>query len=204
MKLFKRVVISTIGMTMLSIGIGFIINSHFGDDILTLSIEAFRKIWPLSVGTYNLIYGSIMVIVALVLDRRKIGYATVYYVVVGMFLIDKAIEIIPIATSIYIKLLYSLIAIVLMSLSVGLTIAARLGLGYYDAFLYAVSDKLKTSYVVCRYILEGSLLIFSIFLKTYPGIGSIIYFFVLGPAVNWTVNKLKKPIRKYIGTYTED
>ena len=56
MQLFKRIILASFGMTILSIGIGFVVNAKFGSDILTLSIEAYQKTFPLSVGTYNFLY----------------------------------------------------------------------------------------------------------------------------------------------------
>lgn len=204
MKKVERVLLCTFGMSLMSVGIALIVNSRFGDDLLTLFVEASRNIYPLSIGTYNFIYGSIMVIVSFFCDKKKIGYGTIYYVLVGVILIDVFIEIIPIATNIYMQLLYVLLVIIIMAVSVTLAISTRLGLSYYDAFLYSVAKRLNSTYVKLRYILEAFFLVASLLLKTYPGIGTLIYFVALGPAINWSVNKFKNPIRKHLGMSFED
>ena len=117
---------------------------------------------------------------------------------------DVFIKIIPVATNIYMQLLYVLLVIIIMAISVTLAISTRLGLSYYDAFLYSVAKRLNTTYVKLRYILEAFFLIASLLLKTYPGIGTLIYFVALGPAINWSVNKCKNPIRKHLAMSFED
>ena len=49
-----------------------------------------------------------------------------------VFIIDKSIEILPIATTLIMKLMYVIIAVVLMSISVGIAVSVDMGLGYYE------------------------------------------------------------------------
>lgn len=204
MKKVERLLLSFISMSMLSFGIGFVVNSQFGSDIFTLFMEASQKTWGLSIGTFNMIYGALLLIVTFVCDKNKIGIATLYYVVVGRFIIDWSIELVPIANNIYSRILYLLIATFLISFSVGLSIATRQGLSYYDAFLWSITDRFNIKYVVLKYVVEAILLLFSILLKTYPGIGTLVYFIVMGPAINFFTNLLKKPVRNHLDLHFDE
>lgn len=203
-QIVERVIVSMVGMTILGFGIGIIVNSKFGSDCLTLAIESFHNTWGLTVGTFNMIVGAIMLVIAFFCDKKKIGFSTVYYVVCCKFIIDTTIKYVPVATNIYMQLLYVLIAIVCCSFATALSVSARLGLAYYDAFIYSVSDKFKFNPVIFRYIVEAILLTISFFLHTYPGFGTLIYFIVLGPSISSLLKLIKKPLRSHWNMPFED
>lgn len=196
-KKIERILLSTLGMTLINVGVGFAVNAAFGSDCLTLAMEACQHTWGRTVGTYNTVFGVIMLIIALLCDKKKVGYATAYYVVAGQYIIDGTMAILPVATNIFVKLLYVAIAILVISFGSAFGNCARLGLSFYDAFTYSVTDRFNINYIKFRYIVEAVFLIFSIILKTYPSYGTIIYFVCLGPCVTFILSKIKKPIRKY-------
>lgn len=196
MKKVERIIYASLGMILLSAGIAFIAKARIGSDCLTLFVQALNANFGFTVGTWNTIVGVVCVIVALICDKKKIGYATIFYLIVNKFIIDGLLELLPMPTSFIVDSVYCVIAIVLISFGSALTIAARIGMSYYDAFCYAVSEKFKFKYVYFRYVLEGIFLVTSLLLHEYPGIGTIIYFVTLGPCLTFALNLIKEPIRK--------
>lgn len=196
-QIVERILVSIVGMTLLGIGIGIIVNSKFGSDSLTLFIEALQSKFGLTVGTFNMLVGVFMLIVAFICDKKKIGFATVFYVVTCKFVIDTTISVVPIATNIFMKTFYILFAILLCAISTSLSISARLGLAYYDAFIFSVSEKFKINSVVFRYAIEAILLTISILWHTYPNIGTLICFALFGPSINYVLKIFKKPLRQH-------
>lgn len=203
-KTVERIIISIVGMSVLSVGIGVIVNSNFGSDTLTLLEEALQHNFGLTIGTYNTLLGIVMVIVSFFCDKRKIGFATIYYVIVGKFIIDGTIELFPVAETIPMKLLFIALAIALVSVGSSLAICSRFGLSFYDAFLYSVTDRFKFNYVIFRYIVEACFLVISLILHTYPNIGTIIYFVLFGPSITFTLKLIKKPFRQHWNMPYED
>lgn len=203
MKKIQRIIISLTGIVLLCLGIVFMAQASFGQDSLTLLIVALQKNFGLSLGLWNSIVGVLFLIVAFFSDKKKIGFTTIFYVSLGEFIIDFFTTFIPQTNNIYECLMYAVFSTFFISLGSCLAVCSRLGLTYYDAFLYGVTDRFNIKYLPFRYSIEGSLIIASLFLKTYPGLGTIIYFIVMGPTVSFMLKKLKAPIRKYLGLKEE-
>lgn len=198
MKKFERIMVATIGMSIICVGVAMVAKTRVGSDCLTLILQACNNNFGLTLGAWNTIFGIVCLIVALMLDRNKIGYATFYYVIVGQYIIDGTTYILPTPNSYFIDALYCVVALLLISFGAAFGISARLGMSYYDAFCFSVSEKLKIKYVYFRFALEAVFLIVSIILHTYPGFGTIFYFLTMGPCISFILNKIKKPIRKYL------
>ena len=59
-------------------------------------------------------------------------------------------------------------------------IATKLGMGIYDATIFAVASKVNKDSVVVRYFVDGFFLILTIILKGYIGIGTILPYLLTG------------------------
>lgn len=199
MKKVERYLVAILGMTLINIGIVFVAKARIGSDCVTLLLQAFNNNFGFTLGTWNAIFGAVFVVIALICDKKKIGFATIYYVIAGKFIIDGLMNVLPDPNSYLVDAIYCLLAIIVISFGSALSISARLGLSYYDAFCYAVTDRFNIKYIYFRYVVEGIFIIISFFLHTYPGIGTIIYFIALGPCVTFILNRIKTPIRKYLG-----
>ena len=138
MRKIERIIYASIGMVLLCAGIAFVAKARIGSDCLTLFVQALNYNFGYTVGTWNTIVGATLVIIALICDKKKIGYATIFYLLVNKYIIDGLLEVLPMPKSYVLDFIYCLIAIVIISFGCALTISARMGMSYYDAFCYAI------------------------------------------------------------------
>lgn len=204
MKKVERFLLASLGMTLINVGVAFIALARIGEDSLTLLMQALYNNFGRTLGTWSTILGIIFVAIALFCDRKKIGYSTLFYVITSKYIIDGVMYILPVSTSYIMDAVYCVAGIIVITLGSALGICARLGLSYYDAFCFSVSERFKLKYVYFRYTVEAIFIIISLFLHTYPGIGTIIYFVVLGPCVTFALKLIKAPIRKHLGLEVEN
>jgi len=197
-KLLKRLIFATIGGSVIAGAVGILAQNNIGSDAVTLCFVGLTNTFGLTVGTYNTIFGIGMIITALILDKRKIGYTTIVYTFGAKYIIDFVIENLPLASSFIVSLIYTFTALILFGIGVSFAVGADLGLSMYDAFIFSIVDHFKFKYVITRYISDGIFLIAAIILKTYPGIGTLLILACIGVIINYIQKLLEKPLRKLI------
>ena len=203
MKKVERVLLASLGMTLINVGVAFVAKARIGSDSLTLAMQACFNNFGRTLGTWSTIFGIIFVSVALFCDRKKIGYSTFFYVITSQYIIDGVMYLLPAPESYLLDALYCVVGIIVISLGSALGVSARLGMSFYDAFLFSVTERFKLNYVYFRYSVEAFFIVFSLFFHTFPGIGTIIYFITLGPCVTFLLKYIKEPIRKHLGLKEE-
>lgn len=204
MKKIERFLLASLGMTLINVGVAFVALARIGEDSLTLLMQAFYNNFGRTLGTWSTIFGIVAVAIALFCDRKKIGYSTLFYVITSQYVIDGVMYLLPSSSSYLMDAVYCISGIITITLGSAFGVSARLGLSYYDALCFSVTERFKFKYLYFRYTLEACFIIVSLFLHTYPGIGTIIYFVVLGPCVTFTLKKIKGPIRRHLGLSVEE
>ena len=194
----KRLLSATLGASFIAVGIGFMSNGMIGSDSLTIFCEALTDKIGLTVGRWVFIVGIVMVIVPLVLDRKKIGYTTVFYILIGQFIVDGTMAILPVQDNLFMGTVYVLISIVIISLGTIFCLSGDLGLSYYDAFGWSITDHFKLKYVIVRYSIDGFFLIVGLLMGGRVGIGTVMCFVLFAPVVNLFKKTLYEPIRKIV------
>lgn len=199
MKKFVRVLLALIGPVLIHIGVVFITQARVGSDPLTLFMETCVLNFGLTLGTWNALIGVVFVIIAFLCDKKKIGFSTVYYILTSNLVIDNLMTVILPAQNLTYGIVYALLGVLSMSLGGALSVCARYGLSYYDAFLYSVTDRFNINYVVFRYSCEAAFTLASILLHHYPSFGTVFFLLAIGPSISTILKIIKGPIRRYLG-----
>lgn len=202
-KTIERYLLASLGMACISAGVAFIAETRIGADSITLLFQALFNNFGLTIGTWSTIIGIVCLTVTLFCDRRKIGYSTFFYVIVGQYIIDGVMYLLPTPNCLFIDVIYALIGILIVSIGSALGVGTRLGLSYFDGFCFSVTDRFHLNYVVFRYVVEGSVIVACILLHTYPNIGTIVYLVAFAPCVNFFIKLTKAKIRTYFGLEIE-
>lgn len=199
MKKAERGLVAVVGIFLISFGVGVMPQAHIGSDPLTLLFEALSINVGLSIGAWNTIIGAIFLVISFVVDKKKIGFSTLLYVICGQYVIDGTIKLFPYAQNLYVAILYVIISSVTICFGAALTNTARLGLSYYDAYLFSVSEKIKMKYHIFRYINEIVFVVICVLFQHYPNLGTLYYFLSLGPIISFFIKLIRKPIRHHLG-----
>ncbi len=207
-RLFKRILMSAIGVIICGVSVGMFKHATLGVDPFQSLMSGLDAIIPLHFGTLYVIANLVLLLFALVFDRRKIGLATL----INLFLLGYIAEfsqgvcarLLPEPT-LPVRLGLLAAAIVIMCLASAFYFTADLGVSTYDAVALIWSEKQnKVPFPICRIITDLVCVISGIILCILAGftlrqifgevgIGTIITAFFMGPLIELFNKKVARP-----------
>ncbi|KKI92188.1 membrane protein, partial [Bacillus sp. SA1-12] len=162
MKLRVQIPFFMIGLTIFSYGISVAIQvQHLGIhpwDVLNIAL--FEK-FGLTIGTWTVLVGLLLVVVSFFLDRSYINIGTFLNALAVGPLVDLFLymEAFPRSSSVFTDVLVLILGVVLMGIGGGMYSGARIGAGPRDGFMLSISDKLGMSISRVRIMVESLVLL---------------------------------------------
>src|SRR5690625_7936809 len=200
MLIFYRLAIFIIGLLIFSLGISLAIKVDYLGlhpwDVLNVG---FYDIFGLTIGSWSIIIGVILIIVALILYHTYIKLGTFLNLFLIGMLVDFYLwtDLLPEPSSLPFDIFIMLVGIVLMGLGGGLYNAAGLGSGPRDGFMLSIADKTGASIGKVRIIIETSILLLGIIIGGPVFIVTFIFTFVQSPIFQYFYLTFKTYIGKF-------
>ena len=167
---------ATVNLT--GIGVALFIHANLGSDTVTVFVDGLSRLLGCSLGSASRIYNSLMLIIALLVARKHIGWCSVVYALSVGFLIDFYSELLlPLnimGSILPIKLLWVLAGQLCFGITYALLIQYRNGMSQVDAITYYLCEKLKVKFVKMRSAMDIILLGAGWLMGGIVGIGSVI------------------------------
>lgn len=167
---------ATVNLT--GIGVALFIHANLGSDTVTVFVDGLSRLLGCSLGSASRIYNSLMLIIALLVARKHIGWCSVVYALSVGFLIDFYSELLlPLnimGSILPIKLLWVLAGQLCFGITYALLIQYRNGMSQVDAITYYLCEKLKVKFVKMRTAMDIILLGAGWLMGGIVGIGSVI------------------------------
>ena len=199
-KMTKRILMSLSGVMIGAVSVGVFKIAAFGVDPFQSLMSGLHTMFPISFGTLYVIVNAVLLIFALVFDRKKIGIATF----INLFLLGYIVEfsqgvcekLMP-GAPLWLRIVILLIAIVILCLSSSLYFTADLGVSTYDAVALIWSQRQsKIKFAFCRVICDFVCVAAGVALLLISGqdieqilgsvgIGTIITAFFMGPLISF-------------------
>ena len=193
----KRILMSAFGVIVCGISVGMFKHAALGVDPFQSLMSGLDAVIPIRFGTLYVIVNLALLLFALLLDRRKIGLATL----INLFLLGYIAEfsqgrcraLFP-ALSPAGRLGLLAAAIVIMCLASAFYFTADLGVSTYDAVSLIWSEKQsRLPFRFCRIVCDlvcvaaGALLCLAggVKLSGVVGAGTVITAFFMGPLIEW-------------------
>jgi uncharacterized membrane protein YczE len=157
-----------------------------------LNVALYQR-FGLSIGTWNVICGLLLVSFLLFVAREYINLGTF----LNAFLVGPSmdfflwINILPDATNSWVDYLILLAGIIISGVGGGIYVAAGLGAGPRDGFMLSISDKTRLSVGNARIIVESLILLLGFLLGGPVFIVTFIYTFIQSPVFQKTREWLK-------------
>lgn len=189
----------TFGLIVFSLGITLTINfQHLGIhpwDVLNVGL--YEKV-GLSIGTWAILIGVLLIGVSWVLDKSYIRIGTFFNVfIVGLFVdFFLWLDFLPHATDTWLDIVYIVFGIIIMGIGGGMYNAGGVGSGPRDGFMLSIADKLKVPIFRVRIITETSVLLLGIILGGPVFIFTFIFTFIQSPIFQVTYVTLSKVVYK--------
>jgi len=199
---------SVLGVVICGISVGMFKHAALGVDPFQSLMSGLDAVIPLHFGTLYVIVNLMLLCFALILDRHKIGLATL----INLFLLGYIAEfsrncmasVIPDPT-LPVRFVMLAAAIVIMCLASAFYFTADLGVSTYDAVALIWSEKQKRiPFFACRVITDFLCVLCGILLCALAGyslreitgqagIGTIITAFFMGPLIDLFSARVAKP-----------
>ncbi|WP_027964912.1 YczE/YyaS/YitT family protein [Halalkalibacillus halophilus] len=174
----------TLGLLIFSYGIALAVTvQHLGIhpwDVLSIALF---DLFGLSIGTWAVIVGMVLVGISLILDKKYINYGTFLNGILVGPLVDLFLWLdwFPASSTYAVQVIILLFAIVVMGFGGGMYAAAKIGVGPRDGFMLSISDKVGWSISRVRIIVESSVLVLAFVLGGPVFIFTFIYTFIQSP-----------------------
>lgn len=204
----KRILMSTLGVIVAGISVGFLKRAAFGVDPFQAFMSGLDSVVPIDFGTLYVITSLFLLTFSLIADRHYIGLGTFVTLLFQGYVIDWSRAVLfalfP-EPGMACRILFLFIGIVILCLASSFYFTADLGVSTYDAISLIISDtwkkgKFKYNRIICDFVCValGSAMFLASGgtlkeLTAMVGVGTIITAFFMGPLIDFFNNHLAKP-----------
>ena len=199
---------SALGVLICGVSVGMFKHASLGVDPFQSLMSGLDAVIPISFGTLYVLVNLVLLLFALLLDRRKIGLATL----INLFLLGYIAQfsqgvcarLLP-EPSLPVRLGLLSVAIVIMCLASAFYFTANLGVSTYDAVALIWSEKqTRIPFPICRIITDLICVVAGVALCVLAGftlgqifgevgIGTIITAFFMGPLIELFNKTVARP-----------
>lgn len=192
----KRVGMTTFGVLVCALSVGFFNCSVFGADPFQCLCNGLDRIIPIGFGTLYLLISLVFLVVVLLLDRHYINLGTF----INLFLTGYVVQfstwalgtLFP-APSLALRIAFLIFGIVVMCFASAIYFTADLGVSVYDAIALYLSKRLPIPF---RYVRIGTDLIcvgIGFALGAVVGIGTLVTALFMGPLIDFFNRTVARP-----------
>ena len=186
-KTIQTILAITASILLTGLGVALFVHANLGSDTLTVFVDGLHRVLNSSYGTASRVYNLSVLVIALIVSRKNIGWATVVYALTVGFTMDyfeRLLQPLQIQTAgIVIRL-----GQICFGITYALLIKYRKGMNQIDAISYAIVDKTGISFKWIRTGMDVVLLVSGWLLGGVVGVGSIIAMTTTGILVDFILN----------------
>lgn len=163
-----------------------------------LNVALFQR-FGLTIGTWGVICGLILIIISFFTARKYISIGTFLNALLIGPIMDFFLwlDILPAATNSWLDYLILLCGLVITGIGGGMYVAAGLGAGPRDGFMLSISDRTRLSVSQARIVVESVVLIIGSLLGGPVFIATFLYTFIQSPVFQRSL-KLFKSLVEYL------
>ena len=186
----RRTVICFIGVFGMGFFLSFLIMTEFGTDPCTFMNLAISSKLGLSLGNWQVLLNSVLLILVIILSRKLIGLGTLFNMVLIGYYADFFRwlwrKIIPESafTDMPVRAVIFAVALIGFIISAAVYMKSESGVAPYDAIAQILADHLPTPFFLSRMIFDFSAILIGVLAGARPSIGHIFMAFGLGPVIS--------------------
>ena len=195
-----RILMSSLGVMIGGISVGMFRTAALGVDPFQSLMSGLNSLIPISFGTLYVIANVTLLLFSLIVDRHKIGLATVINLTLLGYVAEYSQKLFTFLLpnlNLIASLLLLAVAVVVMCFGSALYFNADLGVSTYDAVSLVISEKQKkVSFKMCRILSDLICVSLGVLLcrlahmswsevGAVVGIGTVITAFFMGPLISF-------------------
>lgn len=195
----RRILMTVFGVLICGFSVSMFDFSNMGLDPFQVFAHGIWKHQPLDFGTFYMIINLIMLVAIFFLSRKKIGLGTVINIFLLGYVVDFFSKLwgnIILNPSIFLKILFLLMGIVIMCFASALYFTADMGVSTYDAVALILSERQsKIKFQYCRIGTDLVCTIIGFSLGATIGVGTLVTAFFMGPLIAYFNKTVAIPLR---------
>lgn len=195
----RRILMTVFGVLICGFSVSMFDFSNMGLDPFQVFAHGIWKHQPLDFGTFYMIINLIMLVAIFFLSRKKIGLGTVINIFLLGYVVDFFSKLwgnIILNPSIFLKILFLLMGIVIMCFASALYFTADMGVSTYDAVALILSERQsKIKFQYCRIGTDLVCTIIGFSLGATIGVGTLVTAFFMGPLIAFFNKTVAIPLR---------
>jgi uncharacterized membrane protein YczE len=192
------------GFALYGISIGMMIRSNLGTSAWAVLDVALSQIFHVTPGTVTVLMGFVILSGALIL-HEPIGWGTLANILsIGPWE-DLSLRLMsPVRDNLPVQIAMLLTAIFMMGLASAIYIGVDAGAGPRDSLMLAIKRKTGMSIRATRGSIEVTVVFVGWLLGGPAGVGTVVFAFLIGPAVQWGFKALKVEPHRELDSEVED
>ena len=194
-KLLKRILIIIVGSIIAAYGITLALYAGFGGATLAVLWQGISKTFHISIGMASFVVAIVMILFAVIYDRKQIHIGTVLYQIVYSLCVDLFANLHIYSRYIWINLFIMLAGVILFAAGTGLYASTSLGRGSYESVTFALAEKNNWQVKIVRMILDVIMVVTGVLLGGSFGVCTIVTIIVSGPVIQFVNSGSKKLFR---------
>ena len=190
--LLKRILIITVGSIIAAYGITLALYAGFGGATLAVLWQGISKTFHISIGMASFVVAIVMILFAVIYDRKQIHIGTVLYQIVYSLCVDLFANLHIYSRYMWINFFIMLAGVILFAAGTGLYASTSLGRGSYEAVTFALAEKNNWQVKILRMILDVVMVVTGVLLGGSFGVCTIVTIIVSGPVIQFVNSGSKK------------
>ena len=191
-KLLKRILIIIVGSIIAAYGITLALYAGFGGATLAVLWQGIFKTFHISIGMASFVVAIVMILFAVIYDRKQIHIGTVLYQIVYSLCVDLFANLHIYSRYMWINFFIMLAGVILFAAGTGLYASTSLGRGSYEAVTFALAEKNNWQVKIVRMILDVVMVVTGVLLGGSFGVCTIVTIIVSGPVIQFVNSGAKK------------
>lgn len=193
----RRLLMTFLGVLTGAMSVGMFKQAGFGTDPFQCLCNGLDRIIPIDFGTLYMLINLALLAVVFFMDRHYIGIATFVNLFLVGYIVDFSehllMRLVP-EPSMAVRIVYIIVAIVVMCVGSSLYFTANLGVSTYDAIALHLADRKIAPFRFIRIATDLICVGLGFLMGYVPGIGTVITALFMGPLISYFNRTLAQPM----------
>jgi len=208
---FKRIIVYIFGLLFLSLGVSFSIQAGLGVSPVSSLAYALTLTVGLSIGMTTVLANVLFIFCQVILNKRiDIKEFSLQLIIVFLFgfFMDATLfilQLLPAPESIFMRCLYLLISLFVVSFGLLNYFTAKLPLMPYDALTYVISERFKWRFSKAKITSDlinvgvaGAICLVFIHSFGSIGFGTLAAAYFIGKVLGWMLKNYQHPLQQWV------
>ena len=193
----RRLMMTFLGVLTCALSVGMFKQAGFGTDPFQCLCNGLDRVIPIDFGTLYMLINLVLLVAVYFMDRHYIGIATFINLFLMGYIIDFSehtlMRLIP-NPSMAVRIVYIIVAIVVMCVGSSLYFTADLGVSTYDSIALHLADRKIAPFRFIRITTDLICVGLGFAMGYVPGVGTIITALFMGPLISYFNRTLAEPM----------